>query len=159
MVVIADSTKSGLTTTAQTRATSREHWVYCMKKLMIFFVAFCVLLFLANFKHIAAKFSTKMVFDHSDFGIDGDPSETDEHFGQNNIEEEDGYYLEPTISLREKMFCRGGAGKAASCKERPLNPYWESWTAFYGDPDRDGSVAKQEYQRKYTGRQTVKRTD
>ena len=130
-----------------------------MGKIKIFLVVLIVLLFAANYEDIAAKFSTKMNFDHSSFGIDTvDPETEDEmHLGKNNLEEENAYYLEPDISLKERIFCRGGAGKAASCTERPINPYWESWTYHFGSPDRDESVAKQKYEEKYKGYQKTKR--
>lgn len=134
-----------------------------MGKLKIFLIVLVVLLLAANFKDIAEKFDSKMHFDHSNVGIDVVDSETEEvRLGEYNLEEEDGkdaYYLEPSISFREKVFCRGGAGKAASCRERPISPYWESWANRYGSPDQDDSIAKQKYTEKYKGHQKVKRTE
>ena len=134
------------------------------KKLMVIFVAFVLLLLAANYQDIKAKLTSKSSFDfdHSSYGIDVvSGEELEYHFGQNDlVKEEDGeepYYMEPKISLREKIFCRGGAGKAASCKERPINPYWESWEHHYGSPDNVDSVAKQEYEEKYKGYHKTKR--
>jgi hypothetical protein len=73
---------------------------------------------------------------------------------------ENDYYIEPTISLKEKLFCRGGVGKSADCKERPFNPYWVNWELDYGSPDDEntpGYKAKQEYERRYKGREVMKR--
>ena len=137
------------------------------KKIAIFLGFFAALLLAANYNDIKEKLTSKnsFNFDHSNFGIDVVEGEsTDEllqHFGKNDLEKEEGeedpYYLEPSISLKERVFCRGGIGKAASCKERPINPYWENWTLHYGSPESEDSVAKQKYEEKYKGYQKTRR--
>ena len=129
------------------------------------FIGLALLLLAANYQDIKAALTSKSSFnfDHSNYGIDVVSGESEEyHFGQNDLvkeeeDDEDPYYMEPKISLKEKIFCRGGAGKAASCKERPINPYWENWTHHYGSPDNEDSVAKQDYEEKYKGYQKHKR--
>jgi hypothetical protein len=133
-----------------------------MKSIKIFCLILIILLVFANFDNISKRFSLYLQQDHSDIGIDTIEGEVELYsFGkEKTMTGEDDYYIEPTISFKERVFCRGGIGKSADCKERPLNPYWVNWELDYGSPDDEhtpGGVAKQEYERRYKGREVVKR--